>query len=332
MASYIGRRKFLATLGGAAAWPLAARAQQAKRVRRIGLLMGTADDREGQTRVTVLKQGLQELGWTDGGNIQIETRFGGADAGRIRAHAAELVALAPDVLVGQTTPVIRALRQATSFIPIVMAGVNDPVEQGFVSSLAHPGGNITGFSFVDFQMVGKWLEMLKEAAPSVSRTILMFNPDMSPQYYLYLRSFEAVPRSIAVQVTASPVRNTDEVEAAIIKLGREPGGGLIVAPDAFTIVHYQLLIRLAQQHRLPAVYLYRTYAAEGALMSYGPDPYDVFRRSASYVDRILKGAKPADLPVQQPTKFELAINLKTAKALGLEIPDKLLALADEVIE
>jgi ABC-type uncharacterized transport system substrate-binding protein len=333
MASYIGRRKCLATLGGAAAaWPLAARAQQAERVRRIGLLMGTADDREGQARVTALKQGLQELGWTDGRNIQIETRFGGADAGRIRAHAAELVALAPDVIVGQTTPVIRALRHATSFIPIVMAGVNDPVEQGFVSSLAHPGGNITGFSFVDFQMVGKWLEMLKEAAPGVSRAVLMFNPDMSPQYYLYLRAFEAVPRSIAAEVTASPVRDTGEVEAAFAKLGREPGGGLIVAPDAFTIVHYQLFIRLAQQHRLPAVYLYRTYAAEGALMSYGPDPYDVFRRSASYVDRILKGAKPADLPVQQPTKFELAINLKTAKALGLQISEKLVALADEVIE
>ena len=269
----IGRRELLVALSGAAAaWPVATRAQQRERVRRIGLLMGTADDREGQARVTVLKQGLQELGWADGGSIQIETRFGGADAGRIRAHAAELVALAPDVLVGQTTPVIRALRQTTSIIPIVMAGVNDPVEQGFVSSLAHPGGNITGFSFVDFQMVGKWLEMLKEAAPGVSRTVLMFNPDMSPQYYLYLRSFEAMPRSIAVQVTASPVRDTGEVEAAITRLGREPGGSLIVAPDAFTIVHYQLLIRLAQQHRLPAVYLYRTYAAEGALMSYGPDP------------------------------------------------------------
>jgi putative ABC transport system substrate-binding protein len=242
------------------------------------------------------------------------------------------VALAPDLVVGNTTPVIRALRQATSFIPIVMAGVNDPVEQGFVSSLAHPGGNITGFSFVDFQMVGKWLEMLKEAAPGVSRAVFMFNPDMSPQYYLYLRSFEAVPRSIAVEVTAAPVRDTAEVEKTIAKLGREPGGGLIVAPDAFTIVHYQLFIRLAQQHRLPAVYLYRTYVGQGALMSYGPDPYDVFRRSASYVDRILKGAKPADLPVQQPTKFELAINLKTAKALGLEIPAALLALANEVVE
>jgi len=329
----IGRRELLAALGGAAAaWPLVARAQQGERVRRIGVLMVSADDPEGQARVTALKQGLQNLGWTDGRNIQIETRFGGADAGRIRVQAAELVALAPDVLVGQGTPVVRALRQATSSIPIVVATVNDPVEQGFVSSLAHPGGNITGFSFIDFQMVGKWLEMLKEAAPGVSRAVLMFNPDTAPYYYLYLRSFEAEPRSIAVEVTAAPVRNTAEIEEAIAKLGREPGGGLIVAPDAFTIVHQHLFIRLAQQHRVPAVYFLRTSVAQGALMSYGPDVYDNFRRSASYVDRILKGAKPADLPIQQPTKFELAINLKTAKALGLQIPDKLLALADEVVE
>jgi putative ABC transport system substrate-binding protein len=329
----VRRREFISLLGGAAAaWPLAARAQQGKRVRRIGLLMGVADDREGQARVAALKQGLQELGWTDGRNIQIETRFAGGDAGRIRSHAAELVALAPDLIVGQTTPVIRALRQATSSIPIIVAAVNDSVEQGFVSSLAHPGGNITGFMFIDFQMVGKWLEMLKEAAPHVSRAILMFNPDTSPYYYVYLRSFEAEPRSIAVEVTAAPVRNTAEVEEIIAKLGREPGGGLIVPPDVFTLVHQQLLIRLAQQHRLPAVYAFRTFVAQGALMSYGPDPYDNFRRSASYVDRILKGAKPADLPIQQPTKFELAINLKTAKTLGLQISDKLLATADEVIE
>jgi len=242
------------------------------------------------------------------------------------------VALAPDVLVGHTTPGTRALRQATSSIPIVMVAVNDPVEQGFVSSLAHPGGNITGFTFIDFQMVGKWLEMLKEAAPALSRAGLMFNPDMSPHYYVYLRSFEAVPRSIAVEVAAAPVRDTTEVEEAFAKFGRDPGAGLIVPPDAFTLVHHQLFIRLAQQYRVPAVYSFRTYVAEGALMSYGPDGYDNFRRSASYVDRILKGAKPADLPIQQPTKFELAVNLKTAKALGLQIPDKLLALADEVIE
>jgi putative ABC transport system substrate-binding protein len=334
MASHIGRRKFLATLlgGVAAAWPLVARAQQPERMRRIGLLMGVADDRDGQARVTAFKQGLQELGWTDGGNIQIETRFAGADAGRVRAHAAELVALAPDVIVGQTTPVIRALRQATSSIPIVVATVNDPVEQGFVSSLAHPGGNITGFSFIDFQMVGKWLEMLKEAAPGISRAVLMFNPDASPYYYVYLRSFEAEPRSVAIEVAAAPVRNTAEIQEAIAKLGRDPGGGLIVPPDLFTLVHQQLVIRLAQQHRVPAVYAFRTSVAQGGLMSYGPDPYDNFRRSASYVDRILKGAKPADLPVQQPTKFELAINLKTAKALGIEIPPTVIARADEVIE
>ena len=268
----MNRRAFITLLGAAAAWPLAARAQQAERVRRIGLLMGVADDREGQARVTALKQGLQELGWTDGRDIQIETRFGEADIGRIRTDAAELVALAPDVIVGQTTPVIRALRQATSSIPIVMAAVNDPVEQGFVSSLAHPAGNITGFMFIDFQMVGKWLEMLKEVAPGVSRAVLMFNPDTAPHYYVYLRSFEAEPRSVAIEVTAAPVRDTAEIEAAFAKLGREPGGGLIVAPDAFTIVHHPLFIRLAQQHRLPAVFNLRTYVAHGALMSYGPDP------------------------------------------------------------
>ena len=198
--------------------------------------------------------------------------------------------------------------------------------------MAHPGGNITGFALIDFQMVGKWLEILKEAAPSVARAVLMFSPDTSPQYYVYLRSLEAMPRSVAVEVTAAPVRDMAEIEKTIAKLGREPGGGLIVAPDAFTVVHHQLFIRLAQEHRLPAVYAYRTYVPQGALMSYGPDPYDNFRRSASYVDRILKGGKPADLPVQQPTKFELAINLKTARALGLEVQTTVLTRADEVIE
>jgi putative ABC transport system substrate-binding protein len=329
----VRRRDFITLLSGAAAaWPLAARAQQPERARRIGLLMGMAHDREAQARVTALKQGLQELGWTDGRNIQIEIRFTGADADRIRAYAAELVALAPDEIVSHTTAAIRALRQATSSIPIVMAAINDPVEQGVVSSLAHPGGNITGFTFMDFQMVGKWLEMLKEAAPGVSRAVLIFNPDTSPHFYVYVGSFKAVSRSTAVEVTAAPVRSTTEVEEALAKLGHDPGGGLIVASDAFTLAHLQLFIRLAQQHRVPAVYAWRTAVAQGALMSYGPDPYDLFRRSASYVDRIFKGAKPADLPVQQPTKFELAINLKTARALGLQIPDKLLALADEVIE
>src|SRR5262245_45769743 len=327
------RRAFITLLSGAAAaWPLAARAQQLEPVRRVGLLMGVSDDQEAQARVTALKQGLQGLGWIEGRNISIETRFAGGDADRIRTHAAELVALAPDVIVCHTTAVVRALRHATSSIPIVVAAVNDPVEQGFVSSLAHPGGNITGFAFIDFQMVGKWLEILTEAEPSISHAALMFNPDTSPHYYVYLRSFEAMPRQTAVKLTASPVRDIAEVEDVLTKLGRDPGGGLIVAPDAFTIAHHRLLIRLAQQHRLPAVYAFRPFVALGALMSYGPDIYDNWRRSASYVDRIFKGANPADLPFQQPTKFELAINLKTARALGFEIPQSLLARADEVIE
>jgi ABC-type uncharacterized transport system substrate-binding protein len=301
-------------------------------MRLIAVLMGVADDSQGRHRVAMLKQGLQELGWTEGRNIQIETRFTGSATDRIRAHVAELVALAPDVIVANTTPVIRALRQATSSIPIVMAAANDPVDQGFVSSLARPGGNITGLTFIDFPMIGKWLEMLKEAAPAIARAALMFNPDLTPYYYVYLHSFAAMPRSIAVKATAAPVRDTTEIEAAIADLGRDPGVGLIVPPDAFTIVHHKLFIRLANQHRLPAVYAYRTYIAQGGLMSYGPDPYDMFRRSASYVDRILKGEKPADLPVQVPVKYELAVNLKTARALGLEIPPTLLARADEVIE
>jgi putative tryptophan/tyrosine transport system substrate-binding protein len=326
------RREFIKLLGGAAAWPLAARAQQSERVRRIGVLMGLADDLEGRARVLTLKQALQELGWIEGRNIQIEARFAGTDVNRIRAYVAELVALAPDVIVVMSTPGVQELRKATHSIPIVMAAINDPLAQGFVASLARPGGNVTGFMLGDFQMVGKWLELLKEAAPSVARAALMFNPDTSPYYYVYLRSFEAAPRPIAVEVSAAPVHDTAEVEELIAKLGRDPGNGLIVPPDIFTIVHHQLIIRLADQHRLPAVYMYRTFVSEGALMSYGADPYDLYRRSASYVHRILNGTKPADLPVQQPTKFELAINLKTAKALGLDIPPTLLFRADEVIE
>ena len=233
-------------------------------------------------------------------------------------------------------PVIGFLNQEsaelTAHVLAAFAVVNDPVGQGFISTLAHPGGNITGFTFIEFTMVGKWLEMLKAVSPGMVRAALMFNPNTSPYYDVYLRSFEAIPRSIAVEVTTTPVRNTAEIEEALPKLGRQPGGGLIVPPDVFTIVHRETIMRSAEEHRLPVIWSYRQFVAEGALISYGPDTADIFRRSASYVDRILKGEKPADLPAQSPINFELAINLKAAKALGLTVPSSLLALADEVIE
>jgi putative ABC transport system substrate-binding protein len=328
------RREFVSLLGGAVTvWTLTARAQQPDRVRRIGLLLGIAEnDPEAQSRVTAFRQGLQELGWVEGRNIRIDSRFAAGEATRIRVSVAELMALSPDVIVANSTPVITALRQATSSIPIVFAVVNDPVGQGFISSLARPGGNITGFTFIEFAMVGKWLQMLKEVAPAVARARIMFNPQTAPYYDVYMRSFETMPRSITVELTAAPVRDGAEIEAVIAKLGREPGGGLIVPPDLFTVVHRETIMKSAEQHRLPVVWSYRQFVTEGALMSYGPDTADIFRRSASYVDLILKGAKPADLPAQSPIKFELAINLRTAKALGLTIPPGVLAIADEVIE
>jgi putative ABC transport system substrate-binding protein len=268
----------------------------------------------------------------EGRNVHIDYRFAAGDANRIKAYVAELLTLAPDVFLANSTPVVAELRQATTSIPIVFAVVNDPVGQGFISSLAHPGGNITGFTFIEFTMVGKWLEMLKAVSPDMVRAALMFNPNTSPYYDVYLRSFEAIPRSIAVEVTATPVRNTAEIEEALPKLGRQPGGGLIVPPDVFTIVHRETIMRSAEEHHLPVIWSYRQFVAQGALISYGPDTADIFRRSASYVDRILKGEKPADLPAQSPINFELAINLRAAKALGLTVPPSLLAIADEVIE
>jgi len=332
----IGRRELLAALGGAAVvWPLAARAQQPERMRRIGVLMGVADDREGQTRVAALKQGLQELGWTNGRNIQIATRFGGADAARIQADAAELVALAPDVIVGQTTPVIRALRQATSSIPIIMAAVSDPVDQGFVSSLAHPGGNITGYvtGFSQFQygLSGEWLELLKEVAPKVTRAAVIRDPTIAPGIGQF-GAIHAVAPSLGVEVSPFNVRDAGEIERTITAFSHSSNGGLIVTGSALAVVHRELIIALAARNNLPAVYFERLFVARGGLVSYGPDLLDQFRRAAGYVDRILKGEKPADLPVQAPTKYELVINLKTARALGLGVPPTLLARADEVIE
>jgi putative tryptophan/tyrosine transport system substrate-binding protein len=334
MASHIGRRKFLATLGGAAAaWPVAARAQQGERMRRVAFLHPYAEnDPEVLARVVAFRQGLEALGWTENRNIQIEHRYSGGDLGQIQAYATELVRSAPDLIVGSGTPITAALKQATDTIPIVFNVVNDPVGQSFVATLSHPGGNTTGFTFMDFPMIGKWLEMLKEIAPNVRHMTLMFNPDSAPFYPVFLREFGAAPASLAVELSASPVHNEAEIEAAITAFAREPRGGLIVAPDAFINTRRHLIMELAKQHRLPAIYGFRQFVTEGALMSYGPDTADIVRRSAAYVDRILKGEKPADLPVQSPTKYELVINLKTAKTLGLEVPASVLALADEVIE
>ncbi len=328
------RREFMGLLGGmAVVWPLGGRAQQAAHVRRIGFLLGlTENDPEGHARIVAFRQGLETLGWTEGRNVRIDYRFAGGDPERVRAHVAELVASTPDLIVAHTTPVVAALKRATSTIPVVFAAVNDPVGQGLIASLAHPGGNITGFTFIDFEMIGKWLQLLKEIAPGVVRTGLMFNPDLAPYFHFYLREFGAIRTSLAVEITAAPVHDPAEIEAAIARLGRAPGGGLIVAQDPFVLVNREVIMRSAANHRVPAVYTLRLAVAEGALMSYGPDASDNFRRSAGYVDRILKGANPADLPVQQPTKFELVINLKTAKALGLDVPLQLQQRADEVIE
>jgi len=328
------RREFITLLGGAAAaWPLVVRAQQVERMRRIGILLGiTENDLETQSRVAAFRKGLRDHGWIEGRNVQIDYRFAGGDLNRARAYAAELVKLAPDVLLANSTPVMTALRQEATSIPIVFAVVNDPVGQGFISSLARPGGNITGFTFIEFIMVGKWLEMLREVSPGIGRAFLMFNPQTAPYYDVYLRSFETVQRSVSVEVTAAPIRDVAEIMASIAKLDRNRQTGVIVPPDPFTVVHRETIMKSAQERGIPVIWSYRQFVTEGALISYGPDTADIFRRSASYVDRILRGEKPADLPAQSPTKFELAINLKTAKTLGLTVPPTLLALADEVIE
>jgi putative tryptophan/tyrosine transport system substrate-binding protein len=328
------RREFITLLGSAAvSWPLPLRAQQSSQIPRIGLIIGTEEnDPASQVRITAFREGLAALGWTEGRNIRIDYRFGGADADRIRNLVAELVRSNPDLIVGHTTPVTAALKQATNIIPVVFVTVNDPVGQGFITSLARPGGNITGFTFVDFALLGKWLTMLKEIAPSVRKAILLFNPETAPFYPVFMREFGEVPSWLAAELVAAPVRDQAEIETVVSRLAREPGGGLIAAADAFILANRALIISLAERYRLPAVYFIRQFAAEGGLMSYGPDSLDLFRRSASYVDRILKGASPADLPAQAPTKFELVINLKTAQALGLDVPLHLQQLADEVIE
>jgi putative ABC transport system substrate-binding protein len=329
----VRRRKFITLLGGAAvAWPLAARAQQTG-MRRVAFLHGLAEsDPEVQARIAAFREGLEFLGWMDNRNIQIEHRFAGGDIARIRQHVADLLNSPPDVIAATGTPVLAALKEATRSVPIVFSVVNDPAGQGFVANLARPGGNITGFSYVDFPMIGKWLEIMKEVIPGVRRMTLMFNPETAPYYPVFLREFAAAGSPLAAEVSVSAVRNEAEIDAAATAFAQQPGGGLIAAPDPFINTHRALIISLAHRHRLPTLFGFRQHVRDGGLMSYGPDSVDIVRHSASYVDRILKGAKPAELPVQSPTKYELAINLKTAKALGLEIPPTLLARADEVIE
>ena len=313
-------------------WRNAAQAQQSGRVTRIGVLMGIGDsDPEAKPRVEALQNGLKELGWVDGQNIHLDYRWTEGDPARTQLLAKEIVDLKPDIIVVHSTPAVKALRQLTSTTPMVFVLIADPIGSGFVTSLAHPGGTLTGFMNVDAPMAGKWLELIKEIAPKVRQIALIFNPNTSP-YQQFLRSFHENAPELELQAIPTPVLNADELERSITALGNQPDSGLFVVPDVFVQVHRELIIRLAEQYRLPAVYPYRFFTESGGLMSYGLDTVNVFRQAASYVDRILKGAAPADLPVQAPTRFQLVINLKAAKAIGLTIPESFLTRADEVIE
>jgi putative ABC transport system substrate-binding protein len=329
----IRRREFITLLGGAAvAWPLAARAQQPERMRRIGALMATAaDDPHGTARIMAFVQGLQQLGWTDGSNARIDIRWAAGDAGRFRQYATELVALAPEVILAHSSQSVAALLQATRTVPIVFAGIADPVGAGFVDSLARPGGNATGFLLFEYGLSGKWLELLKQIAPHVTRAAIIRDPSIAAGAGQF-GAIQAVAPMLGLELSPINVRDAGEIERGITGFARSPNDGLIVTASVLARVHRELIFALAARHRLPAVYYERSFVAAGGLISYGPDLLDQYRRAAGYVDRILKGEKPADLPVQAPTKYELVINLKTAKALGLDVPPMLLARADEVIE
>jgi putative ABC transport system substrate-binding protein len=333
------RREFIGGVGGAVAgpsllWPLAAPAQQPERVRRIGLLMGIAEsDPAQQSFVSAFTQALQGLGWHNGRNIQIAYRWGAGDADKIQSFAREFVEQKPDLIVAHTTPVVAALKQQTSTIPIVFTQVSDPIGSHFVDSLARPGGNITGFTNLEASMGAKLTELLKEVVPNTSLVALMFNPATSPDGGSYFMApVEAAAPLLKVRVVAAPVHTPAEIESIIVSLAHEPNTSLIVMPDIFILAHREQIIALADRYRLPAAYAYRLFPVSGGLMSYGTDLADLFRRAAPYVDRILKGEKPADLPVQIPIKYELVINLKTAKAFGLEVPLSVQQRADEVIE
>jgi len=331
MASYIERRKFLAALGGAAAWPLAARAQQSDRARRIGILMTiAANDPESQARIVAFAQSLQALGWTDGRNARIDIRSSTSNADTAK-YAAELVALPADVILANGTEAVGPLQAASRTIPVVFVLVTDPVGQGFVNSLARPGGNVTGFTPYEFGMGGKWLQLLKEIAPSVTRAAVIRDATTTGGVGQFA-AIQAMAPSLGVEAIAVNIRDSNEMERTITEFGRTANAGLIVTGSGLAMVHRELIVTLAAQHKLPAVYWNRAPVAAGGLISYGADLRDQFRQAAIYVDRILKGEKPADLPVQAPTKYQLVINLKAAKALGLDVPTTVLARADEVIE
>jgi putative ABC transport system substrate-binding protein len=327
------RREFLGVLGGAAAlWPGTARAQQTDQMRRIGVLMSlAADDRQGQARLAAFVQGLRELGWIDGRNVRIDIRWVGANAADTRKYAAELVALAPDVVLASGGAIVGTLLEATRTVPIVFTQTPDPVGAGFVDSLARPGGNATGFTAFEYGISGKWAELLKEIAPRVTRAAVLRDPAI-PQGIGQFGAIQSVAPSLGLEVSPVNVRDAGEIERAIAAFARGANGGLILTGSGLAIVHRDLIVTLAARYKLPAVYWLRLFVTAGGLISYGPDQIDPHRRAAAYVDRILKGEKPADLPVQAPTKYELVINLKTAKALDLTVPPALLARADEVIE
>jgi putative ABC transport system substrate-binding protein len=329
--SNMKRREFISLIGSAAAWPFAAGAQSAERVRRIGVLANFAEsDADTQAMIGVLQQRLSELGWNVSRNLQIEARWSGGDPGRLPARAAELLALKPDVLIGTNTPAVAALRQVTEAVPIVFVNANDPIRLGFVKSLARPGGNITGFISWGSTIGGKWLELLTEIVPGLEHVALTFNPRTYTGQQT--QSIEAAAPALRVGLTSVAFRDGSEIERALAEFSKTPNRGLLVLPDSSTVLHRDLIVGLAARHRIPAIYPFRAFITSGGLAYYGTNTAQQYRSAAEYVDRILKGAKPADLPVQAPTKYELVINLKTAKALGLDVPPMLLARADEVIE
>jgi len=322
-------------LGSTAAWPVVARAQQSDRVRRVGVLMnGAATEPDYQSYLAAFAQALRQLGWTEGQNLRLDVRWSAGDAGLARTYAGQLIGLVPEVILVSSTPNLTAIRQATNTVPVVFVQVSDPVAQGFVASVKQPGGNITGFSAYEFSIGGKWLDLLKEAAPGLARVAIMFNPDTSPQSKFFVQVIDAAAPALGVNDTAMPVRTSADIDSAVVSFARQPNGGLMLPTDSFTRLRHSLILDLAARYRLPSIGAEENFAKDGGLMEYAISINTVgqFRQAAAYVDRILRGSKPSDLPVQAPTKYRFVINLKTARVLGLTVPETLLATADEVIQ